>query len=166
MKYETVENYAGGLFQTRTAERQDVISPLDGTVISQVPLSDTADVEEAVRHAHQAFPAWSSRTSKQRADVFYRYRALLETNQDELAQLIHDENGKTVDEGRAEVVRAIEVTEFACALPQMVAGEVLEVSRGVECRVDRIPLGVVASIVPFNFPVMVPPWTIRRSPMA
>ena len=160
MKYEMVENYAGGLFQTRTAERQDVISPLDGTVISQVPLSDTADVEEAVRHAHQAFPAWSSRTSKQRADVFYRYRALLETNQDELAQLIHDENGKTVDEGRAEVVRAIEVTEFACALPQMVAGEVLEVSRGVECRVDRIPLGVVASIVPFNFPVMVPHWTI------
>ena len=60
MKYETVENYAGGLFQTRTAERQDVISPLDGTVISQVPMSDTADVEEAVRHAHQAFPAWSS----------------------------------------------------------------------------------------------------------
>ncbi|MCH2400806.1 MAG: aldehyde dehydrogenase family protein [Pirellulales bacterium] len=77
MKYETVENYAGGLFQTCTAERRDVISPLDGAVISQVPMSDTADVEEAVRHASMSFPAWSSLTSKKLADVFYIYRSLM-----------------------------------------------------------------------------------------
>jgi malonate-semialdehyde dehydrogenase (acetylating)/methylmalonate-semialdehyde dehydrogenase len=77
-----------------------------------------------------------------------------------LAERIHVENGKTLDEARAEITRAIEVTEFACSLPQLAAGEVLEVSPGVECRVDLAPLGVVASIAPFNFPMMVPHWTI------
>jgi malonate-semialdehyde dehydrogenase (acetylating) / methylmalonate-semialdehyde dehydrogenase len=84
--------------------------------------------------------------------VFYAYRALLERHADELARLVHEENGKTLDEGRAEVAKAIEVTEFACSLPQLATGEVLQVSPGVECRVEHVPLGVVASITPFNFP--------------
>jgi malonate-semialdehyde dehydrogenase (acetylating)/methylmalonate-semialdehyde dehydrogenase len=92
--------------------------------------------------------------------VAYRYRELLLKHVEEFSRLIHEEHGKTLAEARAEIVRAIEVTEFACSLPQFVAGEVLEVSPGVECRVDRVPLGVVASIVPFNFPMMVPHWTI------
>src|SRR4029079_16460961 len=71
-----------------------------------------------------------------------------------------EDNGKTRDEARAEIWRAIEVTEFACALPQIIPGEVLEVSPGVECRVERVPIGVVASVSPFNFPSMVPHWTI------
>jgi malonate-semialdehyde dehydrogenase (acetylating)/methylmalonate-semialdehyde dehydrogenase len=92
--------------------------------------------------------------------VFFRYRSLLERNRQQLAQLVHEENGKTLDEGLAEVDKAIEVTEFACALPSFATGEVLQVSPGVECRIDHAPLGVVASITPFNFPLMVPHWTI------
>jgi malonate-semialdehyde dehydrogenase (acetylating)/methylmalonate-semialdehyde dehydrogenase len=113
-----------------------------------------------VESAQRAFASWSAETLKQRAQVAYAYRALLRQHVDELAGLIHEENGKTLDEARAELGRSIEVTEFACSLPQLAAGEVLEVSRGVECRVERAPLGVVASVSPFNFPSMVPHWTI------
>ena len=141
-------------------ERLDVMSPLDGSVLSTVPLSTVAELDRTVEAAAAAFVDWSARTMRERAQVVYRYRDLLETHTDELAELVHLENGKTLAEGRAEVAKAIEVTEFACSLPQMVAGEVLEVSPGVECRVDRCPLGVVASITPFNFPCMVPHWTI------
>ncbi len=108
---------------------------------------------------------WHSRVGRNKlsnsgAQVAYRYRELLIENTGELSRLIHEEHGKTLEEAKAEIVRAIEVTEFACSLPQLAAGEVLEVSPGVECRVDRMPLGVVASIVPFNFPMMVPHWTM------
>jgi malonate-semialdehyde dehydrogenase (acetylating)/methylmalonate-semialdehyde dehydrogenase len=160
MQYPPVRNFIGGTFVDSFAERADVVSPLDGCRLSTVPLSNAKDVHAAVSAAMAAFPEWSQRTIKERAQVAYRYRDLLLRNQEQLAELIHLENGKTLPEARAEVVRAIEVTEFACSLPQIAAGEVLEVSRGVECRVDRVPLGVVASITSFNFPAMVPHWTI------
>jgi malonate-semialdehyde dehydrogenase (acetylating)/methylmalonate-semialdehyde dehydrogenase len=160
MKYPPVQNQIGGRPAEFRGEHRPVISPLDGALLSQVPQSGGPEVAAAARSAAAAFPAWSALTIKQRAAVAYRYRELLVRHTAELAELIHQENGKTVDEGRAEIVRAIEVTEFACSLPQLVAGEVLEVSPGVECRVDRAPLGVVASITPFNFPMMVPHWTI------
>jgi malonate-semialdehyde dehydrogenase (acetylating)/methylmalonate-semialdehyde dehydrogenase len=76
---------------------------------------------------------------------------------------VHEENGKTMDEALAEVEKCVELTEFACSLPQLVTGEILEVSKGVECRTEHVPLGVVASIVPFNFPSMVPNWTIPNA---
>ena len=95
--------------------------------------------------------------------VFFRYRTLLEQHIDELTDLIVEEHGKVQSEARAEVLKAIELTEFACSLPQIIAGEVLEVSRGVECRSDRYPLGVVASITPFNFPSMVPHWSLPNA---
>jgi malonate-semialdehyde dehydrogenase (acetylating)/methylmalonate-semialdehyde dehydrogenase len=160
MKNQSVKNYIGGQFVEYSGEHADVLSPLDGSVLSSVPLSSSAEVDAAVQSAKQAFPAWAGQTIKHRSQVVYRYRELLKRNIDELSLLIHEEHGKTPDEARAEIVRAIEVTEFACSLPQLAAGEVLEVSPGVECRVDRVPLGVVASIVPFNFPMMVPHWTI------
>ena len=81
----------------------------------------------------------------------------------ELSELVQEENGKTYSEAIAEIEKSIELTEFACSLPQLVTGEVLEVSRGVECRTEHVPLGVVASIVPFNFPAMVPNWTIPNA---
>ena len=108
-------------------------------------------------------PAWSARPIKERVQVFYRYRSLLEQTSAQLAALITEEHGKTRAEAEAEIAKAIELTEFACSLPQIVTGEVLEVSRGVECRTDRHPVGVVASIVPFNFPSMVPHWTIPNA---
>ena len=81
----------------------------------------------------------------------------------ELAELCSEENGKTYGESVAEIEKSIELTEFACSLPQLVTGEILEVSKGVECRTEHVPLGVVASIVPFNFPAMVPNWTIPNA---
>ena len=117
----------------------------------------------AVEAAKAAFPAWSGMPVKERVQVFFRYKTLLEKHLQELSELVMDENGKTFDEARAEVEKSIELTEFACSMPQLVYGEILEVSRGVECRVERKPLGIVASIAPFNFPHMVPHWTIPNA---
>ena len=110
----------------------DVVCPLDGEVISQVHLSGRAAVDEAVKTANNAFEAWSGITLKERVQVFFKYKQLLEENMAELSALIHEENGKTIDEAKAEVEKAVEITEFACSLPQIAAGEIQEVSRGVE----------------------------------
>src|SRR5438270_11900304 len=104
-------------------------------------------------------PMWSALPIKERVQVFFRYKTLLEKNIHELSALITEENGKIDSEARAEVLKSAELTEFACSLPQITAGEVPEVSRGVECRVERFPVGIVASITPFNFPNIVPNWT-------
>ena len=163
-KYPDVRNYIGGEFvDGNGADYLDVTNPADGNVISRVPLSGGAEVDRAVQAAKKAFPAWSGTTIKDRAQVFFRYKTLLEKHIDELARLVTEENGKVDSEARAEVAKSAELTEFACSLPQLTAGEVLEVSRGVECRVERYPAGVVASIVPFNFPLMVPNWTIPNA---
>ena len=162
-KYGPARNYIGGRFTGSDAPQLEVLNPSDGSLLSQVPLSALEEVDAAVRSGSAAFPSWSSTPIKERVQVFYRYRALLEAHLDELASLITEEHGKIRSEAEAEVYKAIELTEFACSLPQIVAGEVLEVSRGVECRTERYPIGVVASIVPFNFPSMVPHWTIPNA---
>ena len=165
MKYPAVTNYIGGSFVPGDGGLAllDVFNPSDGSVISQVPLSAAAEVDAAVRSAREAFPKWSATPIKDRVQIFYRYRQLLEQHLDELAALVTEENGKVAPEARAEVLKSIELTEFACSLPQITAGEVLEVSRGVECRIERFPLGVVAAITPFNFPIMVPNWSIPNA---
>ena len=162
-KYPPVRNYIGGQFVPAGGRLLDVLDPSDGTTLSQVPLSTATDLDTAVRAAAEALPAWSQRTVKERVQVFYRYRTLLEREFAGLAALVSEEHGKTRAEAEAEVAKAIELTEFACSMPQIVTGEVLEVSRGVECRTDRHPVGVVASIAPFNFPNMVPHWTIPNA---
>jgi malonate-semialdehyde dehydrogenase (acetylating)/methylmalonate-semialdehyde dehydrogenase len=144
-------------------EYLDVFNPSDGSVISRVPLSSREDVDRAVQVAQTAFPGWSQLPIKERVQVFYRYRSLLERDIEELTALVTEENGKIYSEAKAEVLKSMELTEFACSLPQITQGEVLEVSRGVECRIERFPLGVVASIAPFNFPNMVPNWTIPNA---
>ncbi|MBC6989669.1 CoA-acylating methylmalonate-semialdehyde dehydrogenase [Hymenobacter sp. BT491] len=164
MKFPAVRNYIAGQFVEDAHPRTlDIFSPLSGAVISTVPLSGSEALNQAVEAAKAAFPAWSAMPIKERVQVFYRYKTLLDKHLQELTMLVHEENGKTLDEARAEVEKAIELTEFACSLPQLVAGELLEVSQGVECRVERKPLGVVASIAPFNFPNMVPHWTIPNA---
>lgn len=140
-----------------------MFSPLDGRLLARMGCSTPADLDAAVAAAQHAFPGWSRTPVKERVQVFFRYKYLLERHLDELATLISEENGKTRSEGIAEIEKCIELTEFATSLPQLVAGEVLEVSKGVECRTERIPVGVVASIVPFNFPAMVPNWTIPNA---
>jgi malonate-semialdehyde dehydrogenase (acetylating)/methylmalonate-semialdehyde dehydrogenase len=132
-------------------------------VISRVPLGGAAEVDQAVTAARRAQPAWAATPIKERVQVFYRYKTLLERDLTELGALITEEHGKIRSEAEAEILKAIELTEFACSLPQIAVGEVMEVSRGVECRLERHPLGVVASINPFNFPSMVPHWSFPNA---
>lgn len=164
MKYGKVKNYYNGQFiESDSKETLEVVSPIDGNLLSQVPMSTVDELNQAVASAKAAFDGWSKTTIKERVQVFFRYRHLLEKNLEELTALISEENGKTWDEAKAEVEKSIELTEFACSMPQLVAGEILEVSRGVECRTDHFPVGVVASIAPFNFPLMVPNWTMPNA---
>src|SRR3954462_9102525 len=158
-----VRNYVDGVFVDGERSFLEVHNPSDGSVISRVPLSTQKDVDAAVASAAKEFPAWSAMPIKERVQVFYRYKALLEKNIDELAALVSEENGKITSEARAEVLKSAELCEFACSLPQIAPGEVLEVSRGVECRIERYPVGVVAAITPFNFPNMVPNWSIPNA---
>ena len=164
LKYPPIRNYVAG--QPTTDEpgaTLEVFSPLTGEVISTVPLSNAAALDAAVRAAKAAFSAWAAVPIKEKVQIFYRYKTLLEHHMHALAGLVREENGKTYDEARAEIEKAIELTEFACSMPQLIQGEILEVSKGVECRIERKPLGVVASIAPFNFPNMVPHWTIPNA---
>lgn len=156
-------NYIGGRFVETDLPTLDVTDPASGDVLSRVPLSGRREADAAATSARAAFPAWSATPIKERVQVFYRYKALLEENIDELADLITLENGKTASEARAEILKAAELTEFACSLPQIAPGEVLEVSKGVECRIERYPVGIVAAITPFNFPSMVPHWSIPNA---
>ena len=158
-----VKNFINGKFKRNKQVSMDVISPIDGRVIADLPLSTYEDVDEAVSAARDAFPAWSAKTLKQRIQVFFKYRSLLEKNMDELSKLIQLENGKTYGEAEAEVLKSMELCEFAVSMPQIVVDEIQEVSRGVECRIEKKPLGVVASITPFNFPNMVPHWTMPNA---
>lgn len=164
MKYAPVQNYINGTFVNSGSQRTlDVISPLDGNLLSKVPMSTAKDLDTAVQAANAAFVYWSRTPIKERVQVFYRYKTLLERDLKQLAELCSEENGKTYGESVAEIEKCIELTEFATSLPQLVTGEILEVSKGVECRTEHVPLGVVASIVPFNFPAMVPNWTIPNA---
>jgi len=164
MKYPAIQNYINGQFvDASTTKTMEVISPVDGQLLSTVPMSAAKDLDAAVTAAKKAFPAWSKTPIKERVQVFFRYKTLLEKNLEALATLCSEENGKTHGEAIAEIEKCIELTEFATSLPQLVTGEILEVSKGVECRTEHVALGVVASIVPFNFPSMVPNWTIPNA---
>lgn len=164
MKYPRVKNFYNGEFvESGSTDSLEVTSPIDGNLLSSVPMSTSGELDAAVASAKAAADSWGSAPIKERVQVFFNYRYLLEKNFDELTALVSEENGKTWDEAKAEVEKSIELTEFACSMPQLVSGEILEVSKGVECRTDHFPLGVVASIVPFNFPLMVPNWTMPNA---
>jgi malonate-semialdehyde dehydrogenase (acetylating) / methylmalonate-semialdehyde dehydrogenase len=162
-RYPDVRNQIAGQHSTVSAELLDVFDPSTGEVISRVPLSGAAEVDAAAQAARRALPGWANTTIKDRVQIFFRFRQLLEQHIGELTALVTEENGKVASEARAEVLKSMELCEFAVSLPQITAGEVLEVSRGVECRVERHPVGVVACITPFNFPNMVPNWTIPNA---
>ncbi len=164
MKYNAVQNFINGEFVNASSKKKlDVISPLDGNKLSEVAMSSVKDLDDAVYAGKKAFKSWSKTPIKERVQVFFHFKTLLEKNLQELAELCSEENGKTIGESIAEIEKCIELTEFACSLPQLVTGELLEVSRCVECRTEHVPLGIVASIVPFNFPAMVPCWTIPNA---
>ena len=138
----------------------EVHSPLDGTLLGAVPIATASTIDQVVENASEAFKSWSKTPLKERVQVLFRFRNLLEKHLAELTDLIQLENGKTWAEAKAEIDKGIEVLEFATSLPQIWDDQILEVSSGVNCQYERYPIGVVLSIAPFNFPAMVPMWTI------
>ena len=138
---------------------QDVECPGTGEVIGTVAMSDASDVDAAVAAAQAAQPAWAAMTSKERAAIMMKWHYLIDENIEELSELLILENGKNKTEAVGDVAKGNETVEWACSMPQLLQGKTLEVSSGVVCHDVRDPLGVVACIVPFNFPAMVPLWT-------
>lgn len=146
-------NFINGDFVASTGSGViDVVSPSTGLKIAQVPRSTAKDVDSAVAAAKEAFPAWSGMTIKARAAIMFKFHALVDAHATELASIIVRENGKNMAEALADVAKGNETVEWSTSLPQLANGRQLEVSRGVMCAETREALGVVAAIVPFNFP--------------
>jgi malonate-semialdehyde dehydrogenase (acetylating)/methylmalonate-semialdehyde dehydrogenase len=136
-----------------------VHDPATGEVVALVDLADSADVDLAVAAAGAASPGWAGSSLAARARVLFAFRQLVAAHVDELAAVVTQQHGKTLDDARGEVARALDVIEFACGLPTVLTDRASSnVSSGVDARGVRHPLGVVAGITPFNFPVMVPAW--------
>ncbi len=158
-----IENFINGSFHKHNGDTLEVTSPITDSIIGYVPISTRNDLDKAVQLASIAQKQWSAQTLKERSQVVYKYRALLIQNRNDLSNLLHTENGKTMDEAYADVDKAIELCEFAASIPQIITGNIEEVSKGILCHEEYRPLGVVASITPFNFPVMVPHWTVPNA---
>src|SRR2546430_2394632 len=157
---QTLDNFIGGRWvKARTTEFFDVHNPAVGEVIGRTPLSTAADVDAAVDAATRAFPSWRETPVNARAQVLYKFKALLEQHFDELARIVTTEHAKTLDEARGSVRRGIECVEVACGAPSLMMGYGLEdIATNIDSAVVRQPIGVVAAIAPFNFPAMVPLW--------
>ena len=154
------DNYINGQWvRSASSEWLDVTNPATGEIIGKTPLSSEKEVDVAVQAASAAFPEWRRTPPEDRIQFLFRLKNLLEEHLDELARLITEENGKTLGESRGELRRAIENVEVACGTPTLMQGYNLEdVARGIDEIMIRQPLGVVAAITPFNFPLMVPFW--------
>lgn len=151
----------GKWIASTATEMSPVYNPSDGTQIAAAPMCGAGEVTKAVEAAERAFPAWSETPSIERARLMFRFKALMDEHKEELAQLITREHGKTLEESRGSVQRGIEVVEFACGAPSLLMGETQEnVASSVDYETHRHALGVCASITPFNFPLMVPLWSL------
>ncbi|MGH7570759.1 MAG: CoA-acylating methylmalonate-semialdehyde dehydrogenase [Gemmatimonadota bacterium] len=155
-----LQHWIGGRTDVGGTERHGTLfNPATGRPTAVVPFATSDDVDRAVAAAAAAFPEWSRTPLGQRTAIFFRFRELIQSHADELAESIVREHGKVLADARGEVQRGLEVVEFACGIPQLLKGEFSEnVSTNVDSYSIRQPLGVVAGITPFNFPVMVPMW--------
>jgi malonate-semialdehyde dehydrogenase (acetylating)/methylmalonate-semialdehyde dehydrogenase len=136
-----------------------IINPATGASIAEVTYADATDVDRAVRAAHEAFLKWREVPVVDRVQVLYRFKALLEKHQGDMAGTLTRENGKTAEDAKAEVRRAIQMVEVACGMPSLMMGDSLnDIAAGIDCKTIRQPIGVCAGITPFNFPAMVPMW--------
>jgi len=141
---------------TRTSP---VYDPAIGEVQAEVVLAEPADVEAAVGAARGAFEEWSQTSLSRRAKIMFAFRDVLDRNVEKLARIVSSEHGKVLDDAKGEVLRGLEVVEFACGIPHLLKGEYSDqVSSTVDAFSFRQPLGVCAGITPFNFPAMVPMW--------
>ena len=156
----TYDHWIGGASVAGESDRTaDVYDPAPGTPTRQVRLATAGDVDSAVQSAKQAFETWGNSSVTARSRVMFAFRQLLVEHEDELAAIISSEHGKTLEDAKGEVVRGREVVEFACGIPQLLKGEYNDqVSGSVDSFSFRQPLGVVAGITPFTFPIMVPLW--------
>ena len=165
MKYNIAKNFVGGKWIESEGALIEIYSPITGESIAQTYDTKKEELDEIVEVATLAQKSWAKMTLKKRSEVMYNYKNLLHKHREELATINHEENGKSLVEAYAGIDKAIELTEFACSIPQIATGDIEEVSTGIVCRTEYRPIGVVASITPFNFPVMVPHWTVPNALM-
>src|SRR5712671_569908 len=153
-------NFINGQWTDSAArEWRDVINPATGETLAQVPLAEAAEVNQAVEAAATAFPEWRRTPPEDRIQPLFKLKMLLEDHLEDIGRMLTQENGKTLTEAKAEMRRAIENVEVACGIPMLMQGYNLEdVARGIDEMMIRQPLGVVAAIVPFNFPGMIAFW--------
>jgi len=161
---KAVDHYIAGQRQPGSGGHASILnSPVDGRPLGTVHPASAALLEETVAAAQKAFLSWRATPVKDRVQPLFRFKQLVEENIGELAQLVTRENGKTQAESEAGIRKGLEVVEYATSLPQLITGELLEVSTGVDCYSRSYPLGVTAGITPFNFPAMVPLWMFPLS---
>lgn len=156
----SIEHWIDGkVVPGRAGRHGDVFNPATGQVTGRVAMANDAEVAQAVASAQAAFPAWADTPPIRRARVMFKFLELLNTHRDELARMITAEHGKVFSDAQGEVTRGIDIVEFSCGIPQLLKGDYTDqVSTGMDNWTMRQPLGVVAGITPFNFPVMVPMW--------
>jgi malonate-semialdehyde dehydrogenase (acetylating)/methylmalonate-semialdehyde dehydrogenase len=164
LKLDTVPAWIGGKRVSSASRFGDVYNPATGEVTKKVVFADKGLVDEAVKAAAAAFPAWRDTPPLRRARVLQKFLQLLQANQKQLAEIVTAEHGKTLADAMGSVQRGIEVVEFACGIPQLLKGEYSQdVGTQVDTHTIRQPVGVCAGITPFNFPVMVPLWMFPMS---
>ncbi|MFN3202186.1 MAG: CoA-acylating methylmalonate-semialdehyde dehydrogenase [Bradymonadia bacterium] len=162
--YIDCKNWIGGEWvPAASGSTISVDNPRHGKSMGNVVWSDTADVAAAVEAAKAAQPGWAATPLKERAQVLYRVKQIMEANLDELAWLLSHENGKTIAQARGDVLKGIECVEYGCSIPNLGQGEQLDVSRGINCAITHEPVGICAGVVPFNFPTMVPLWMLPQA---
>ena len=151
----------GEWIASSATETSPVYNPSEGLQIAATPMCGSDEVGRAIEAAQAAFPAWADTPAAERARLMFRFKELLEQNFEDLSAIVTRENGKTLEESRGSVRRGIEVVEFACGAPSLLLGDSLEnIARNIDCDSVRQPLGVSVAISPFNFPIMVPLWTL------
>src|SRR5579864_3581149 len=145
----------------KSGRKTDVFQPMDGTVRAHVALASKAEVRTAVENAKAAQPAWAAVNPQRRARVLMKFIDLIAKNNDELADILSREHGKTIVDARGDIQRGVEVVEFALGIPHLMKGEYTDgAGPGIDLYSMRQPLGVVAGITPFNFPAMIPLWKL------
>lgn len=154
------DNFIQGTWTKGSAGSQEIFSPRNGQKLGAVSIPNAAQIDQAIRAAGEAQKAWAKLPIKERSKVLFDFRNILLREADAIAELKGFESGKTFDEAKAGLMKGIEVLEFALSIQNLDLGGKVEVSRGVWCEYRREPLGVIANITPFNFPAMVPLWTI------
>ncbi len=155
-----INHWINGELQPSTSERYgDVFNPATGEVSASVSMGNSDDLNKAVEAASEAFETWSQTSVTKRAQIFFKYKELLESNREELIDLITAEHGKVTADAAGSLQRGIEVVDFVCGIPHLLKGEFSEqVGTGIDCYSTRQPIGVCSGVTPFNFPAMVPMW--------